>query len=46
MPAENATGWVISELARELDRVFQRRDALAEEIAEAFLAHPFGEIPQ
>jgi len=44
MPAERATGRVISELASELDRVFQRRDALAQEIEEAFLAHPFGEI--
>jgi transposase len=44
MPAEKATGRVIAELARELDRVFQRRDALAEEIEAVFLAHPFGEI--
>jgi hypothetical protein len=28
----------------ELDRIFARRDALAMEIEEAFLAHPFGEI--
>jgi transposase len=44
VPAEAATGRVIAELARELDRVFQRRGALAQEIEEAFLAHPFGEI--
>jgi hypothetical protein len=44
MPAEQATGRVIAELGRELDRVFQRRDALAGEIEEAFLAHPFGEV--
>jgi transposase len=44
MPAEKATGRVIAELAGELDRVFTRRDALAREIEEAFLAHPFGEI--
>jgi transposase len=42
--AEAATGRVISELARELDRVFQRRGALEQEIEQAFLAHPFGEI--
>ncbi len=44
MPAETATGRVIAELAGELDRVFTRRGALAKEIEEAFLAHPFGEI--
>jgi len=35
---------VIAELAAELDRVYSRRDALAAEIEEAFLAHPFGEL--
>jgi transposase len=35
---------VIAELAVELDRVFARRDALAGEIEEVFLAHPFGEL--
>jgi transposase len=44
VPAETATGRVISELATELDRVCSRRDALAGEIEEAFLAHPFGEL--
>lgn len=44
MPAEKASGRVIAELAGELDRVFQRRDALAQEIEAVFLAHPFGEI--
>ncbi len=44
VPAEAATGRVISELAAELDRVCGRRDALAAEIEEAFLAHPFGEL--
>jgi len=44
MPAEAATGRVIAELAGELDRVCARRDALAAEIEEAFLAHPFGEL--
>jgi len=44
MPAEAATGRVIAELAGELDRVCARRDALAAEIEEVFLAHPFGEL--
>jgi transposase len=44
VPAEAATGRVIAELASELDRVYARRDALASEIEEVFLAHPFGEL--
>ena len=44
VPAEAATGRVIAELAGELDRVLARRDALAAEIEEVFLAHPFGEL--
>jgi transposase len=44
VPAEAATGRVISELAAELDRVTGRRDALAVEIEEAFLSHPSGEL--
>ena len=44
VPAEAATGRVITELADELDRVFTRRDALEKEIEAVFLAHPFGEI--
>jgi transposase len=44
VPAEAATGRVIAELAAELDRVASRRDALAAEIEEAFLTHPFGEL--
>jgi len=44
VPAAAATGRVISELAAELDRVCGRRDALAAEIKELFLAHPFGEL--
>jgi transposase len=42
VPAEAATGRVIAELATELDRACARRDALAGEIEEVFLAHPFG----
>lgn len=44
VPAEAAAGRVIAELARELDRLHQRRDALEGEIEAVFLAHPFGEI--
>jgi transposase len=44
VPAEKAAGRVIAELARELDRLLQRRAALEKEIEEAFLSHPFGEI--
>lgn len=44
VPAETTIGRVIAELAIELDRIFARRDALAAEIEEAFLAHPFGEL--
>jgi transposase len=44
LPAETAVGRVIAELAVELDRVHQRRDVLASEIEEVFLAHPFGEL--
>jgi transposase len=44
VPAEATLGRVISEVAVELDRVYARRDTLAAEIEEAFLAHPFGEL--
>jgi transposase len=44
VPAEATIGRVIGELAVELDRIFARRDALAREIEEAFMAHPFGEL--
>lgn len=44
MPAEAAVGRVIAELAVELDRIHTRRDALATEIEEVFLAHPFGQV--
>jgi transposase len=44
VPAEAATGRVISELAAELDRIAGRRDALAAEIEEAFLSHPSAEL--
>lgn len=44
LPAEATVGRVIVELAGELDRVHRRRDTLAAEIEEAFLAHPFGPV--
>jgi transposase len=44
MPAEAAVGRVIAELAVELDRLHTRRDTLAAEIEEVFLAHPFGQV--
>jgi transposase len=44
LPAETAVGRVVAELAGELDRIHSRRDTLAAEIEEAFLAHPFGEL--
>jgi transposase len=44
LPAEATIGRVIAELAIELDRAQRRRDALAGEIEEVFLAHPFGRL--
>src|SRR5690606_27078593 len=44
MPAETAVGRVVAELAVALDRLHGRRDALAAEIEEVFLAHPFGQV--
>jgi transposase len=46
VPAEAALGRVIAEVAVELDRLHARRDALAGEIEEVFLAHPFGQLLQ
>ena len=44
LPAETTIGRVVAELAIELDRAHHRRDALAAEIEEVFLAHPFGRL--
>jgi transposase len=44
VPAEATIGRVVAELAGELDRAYARREALAAEIEEAFLAHPFGQL--
>lgn len=46
VPAEATLGRVIAELAFELDRVHARREKLAGEIEEVFLAHPFGRLLQ
>lgn len=46
VPAEATIGRVIAELAGELDRVYAHRDALAGEIEEVFVAHPFGQLLQ
>ncbi len=42
--AETAWGDTISELAADLDRICERRDRLAGDIEEAFLAHPLGKV--
>jgi len=42
--AETAWGDTISELAADLDRICSRRDRLAGDIEEAFLAHPLGKV--
>jgi transposase len=44
VPAEATIGRVIAELAGELNRIHERREALAGELEEVFLAHPFGQI--
>jgi transposase len=44
VPAEATVGRVLIELAGELDRIHRRRDTLAGDIEEVFLAHPFGEL--
>lgn len=44
LPAEATLGRVISETTAELDRLLKRREVLAAEIEEVFLAHPFGEL--
>lgn len=44
MPAEATHGRVIAALAGELDQLHARRDQLAAELAEAFLAHPLGPV--
>ena len=42
--AEATWGVTISELATDLDRICSRRDRLAGDIEEAFLAHPLGKV--
>lgn len=44
VPAEETLGRVIAELAVELGRIRDRRDALEAEIEKVFLAHPLGPV--
>lgn len=44
LPAERVLGQVISELAVELERLYQRRETLAGQIEAVFRSHPFGEV--
>ena len=44
LPAERILGQVITEVAGELERLYQRRERLAVQIEEVFRAHPFGEV--
>ena len=44
LPSERVLGQVISELAVELERLYLRREQLAEQIEEVFRSHPFGEV--
>lgn len=44
VPAEDTHGRVVADLAAELDRLHTRRDQLAADLEEAFLAHPLGPV--
>jgi len=44
LPAEDTWGEVIVDLVADLDRIHARRDQLATQIEEAFLAHPLGQV--
>lgn len=44
LPAEANLGESFADVAAEVDRTHARRDALAAEIEEVFLAHPFGKL--
>jgi transposase len=44
VPAEATLGRVIAEVAVELGRIRERRDKLAADIEEVFLAHPLGAV--
>ena len=44
VPAEQAHGRVVADLAGELDRLHARREQLAADLEEAFLAHPLGPV--
>ena len=44
LPTERVLGQVIAELAVELDRLYDRRAKLAEQIEEVFRSHPFADV--
>lgn len=44
VPAEKTLGRVISELAVELSRLYDRRQQLEHDIEEVFLSHPLGKV--
>ncbi len=44
LPAEDTWGEVIADLVGDLDRIHARRDQLAGQIEETFLAHPLGQV--
>jgi len=44
VPGETVLGRVVADLANELDRLHQRRDALVADMEALFLAHPLGPV--
>lgn len=44
LPAEQTWGEVITDLAKDLDRIHTRRAELAKQIEEVFLSHPLGAV--
>ena len=44
LPTERVLGQVIAELAVELERLYDRRAKLAEQIEEVFRSHPFADV--
>lgn len=44
IPAAETWGQVVRELLNDIERVQHQRDRLADQIEEAFLSHPFGQV--
>lgn len=44
LPAQDTWGEVIVDLVADLERIHARRDQLADQIEETFLAHPLGQV--